>query len=101
MDAALRALADPSRRRILGLVRGRELPAGVIATHFELSRPAVSQHLRVLKKAGLLVERRDATRRLYRTRDDEVERLLTDLDAFWGDALGRLKTQAEKEGGTP
>jgi DNA-binding transcriptional ArsR family regulator len=97
MDVVLRALADPNRRRILSLVGGRELPAGVIAAHFKLSRPAVSQHLRVLRDAGLLSERREATRRLYRTRDDELARVMAELDAFWGDALERLKHTAEGE----
>jgi DNA-binding transcriptional ArsR family regulator len=95
VDAALRAIADPSRRTILRLVRDRELPAGEIARHFPLSRPAVSQHLRVLKDAGLLVERRDAQRRLYRADEPAVDRLVADLRGFWDDRLGRLKDEAE------
>ena len=63
-DAVLRALAEPQRRRILTLVRDHELPAGEIADHFDITPQAVSQHLRVLKDAGLLHERRVGTRRL-------------------------------------
>ena len=97
MDAALRAIADPNRRRILRLVRGRELPAGVIAGNFALSRPAVSQHIRVLKDAGLLEERRVATKRLYRTREDRVREIIQELGAFWDDRLEALKREAEAE----
>ena len=64
-DAVLRALADPHRRQILRLVQYTELPAGQIASHFELTQQAVSLHLGVLKRAGLLDERREGTRRLY------------------------------------
>jgi DNA-binding transcriptional ArsR family regulator len=95
VDAALRALADPSRRTILRLVRDRELPAGEIARHFPLSRPAVSQHLRVLKDAGLLVERRDAQRRLYRADAGVLDDLVGQLRGFWDDRLGRLRDEAE------
>ena len=70
MDAALRAIAEPHRREILRLVGDDELAAGEIASHFELSRPAVSQHLRVLVDAGLLESRRDATRIIYRARPE-------------------------------
>src|SRR5215210_6556822 len=69
MDEALRAVADPTRRAILRLVRDRELPAGEIARQFPaITRPAVSQHLRVLTEAGLVATRRDGNRRLYRWR---------------------------------
>ena len=76
MDAALRAIAEPHRREIIRLVWSGELPAGEIADRFkEVSRPAISQHLRVLRDAGLLSERRDGTRRLYRTRRDRIQQL--------------------------
>ena len=69
LDESLRAVADPTRRTILRLVRDDELPAGEIATHFpSMSRPAVSQHLRVLAEAGLVEVRPDGNRRLYRWR---------------------------------
>lgn len=95
MDAALRAIAEPRRREILRLVRARELPAGAIAAHFAVTRPAISQHLRVLREAGLVEERRDGTRRLYRARPDTVEELRRFLDDFWTDRLGRLRDAAE------
>ena len=87
MEAAVRALAEPRRRDILRLVRDDELSAGTIASHFEVSRPAISQHLRVLKDAGLVDERRDGTRRYYRTRIEglaELRVLLDELDADGG-----------------
>lgn len=95
MDAALRAIAEPRRRDILRLVRDDEMAAGTIATHFEVSRPAISQHLRVLKEAGLVDERRDGTRRLYRARPGAVEDLRRFLEDFWTDRLERLRDLAE------
>ena len=71
-DAVLRALADPHRRQILRLVQHAELPAGQIASHFDLTQQAVSQHLTVLKRAGLLAERREGTRRLYSLRSESL-----------------------------
>lgn len=98
MDAALRAIAEPHRREIIRLVWSGELSAGAIAERFrEVSRPAVSQHLRVLIGAGLLSERRDGTRRLYRARRDRIQQLRAYLDGFWSDRLGALKTVAERE----
>ena len=96
-DAVLRALADPHRRAIIRLVRDAELPAGQIATNFELTQQAVSQHLMVLKRAGLLDERREGTRRLYRFRHDSLEPVRDLLDEFWPDALERLKTTVERD----
>src|ERR671932_950993 len=95
MDVALRALADRRRREILRLVRSEELPAGEIAAHFAVTRPAISQHLRVLKEAGLVTERREGTRRLYRARPETVEDLRRFLDEFWSERLERLRDVAE------
>jgi DNA-binding transcriptional ArsR family regulator len=95
-DAVLRALADPHRREILRLVRHTELPAGQIASHFTLTQQAVSQHLTVLKRAGLLTERRDGTRRLYLLRSESLQPLRDLLDEFWPGALGRLKQSVER-----
>ncbi len=95
METAFAAIAAPRRRQILELVRGRELSAGAIAAHFEVSRPAISQHLRVLKAAGLLSERREGTKRLYRLRLEGFTGLHAYLDTFWTDNLRRLKAQAE------
>src|SRR5437764_12421636 len=97
MDAALRALVEPRRREILRLVWQRERPAGEIAAHFEVTRPAISQHLRVLKEAGLLVERRLGTRRLYRARPEGLGELRSFIEEFWDEQLVRLKEQAELE----
>jgi DNA-binding transcriptional ArsR family regulator len=99
MEAAIRALAEPRRRRILELVAERELSAGAIAAQFEVTRPAVSQHLTVLKEAGLLAERRAGTRRLYRARPDGLADLRAFLDRFWDDGLERLRLAAELEEG--
>ena len=97
MDVALRALADPRRREILALVRDRELPAGEIAARFDVTRPAISQHLSVLREAGLVTERRAGTRRLYRARPTGAAELRDWLEQFWDDGLARLRRAAEEE----
>ena len=97
MDAALRAIAEPHRREILRLVADDELAAGEIASHFELSRPAVSQHLRVLVEAGLLESRRDSTRIIYRARPEGLAELRDYLEVFWTTGLRRLKLAVERE----
>jgi DNA-binding transcriptional ArsR family regulator len=94
-DAVLRALADPHRRQILRLVRHAELPAGQIAASFTLTQQAVSQHIGVLKQAGLLTERRDGTRRLYALNHESLEPVRELLAEFWPDALSRLKKAVE------
>ncbi|GAA2079379.1 metalloregulator ArsR/SmtB family transcription factor [Actinomadura alba] len=78
-----RALAEPRRRAILSLVASVELPAGKIAEHFDVSRSAISQHLQVLKDAGLITERRDGTRRLYRASEVTLVELRTFLEGLW------------------
>ena len=97
MEAALKAIAAPRRRRILALVRDDELSAGEIASHFDVTRPAVSQHLNVLKEAGLVNERRNGTRRLYRARPEGLAELKDFLEEFWDPRLDTLKREAEKE----
>jgi DNA-binding transcriptional ArsR family regulator len=97
MEAALKALAEPNRRRILTLVRDEELTAGEIASHFDVSRPAVSQHLTVLKEAGLVHERRNGTRRLYSVRTEGFDDVKTFLEGFWDARLEALKQEAERE----
>ena len=97
IDAALKAIAEPRRREILRLVRDDELTAGAIAAHFDVTRPAISQHLTVLRDAGLVVERRDGTRRWYRARPDGTRELRAWLEAFWDDGLTRLAAAAEQE----
>ena len=93
----MRAIAEPRRRAILRLVRDEELSAGDIASHFEVTRPAVSQHLSVLKEAGLVSERRNGTKRLYRARPEGLIELRALLDELWGDRLDALKREAERE----
>ena len=97
MEAALKAIAEPRRRQILTLVRDGELSAGEIAAQFDVSRPAVSQHLAVLKEAGLVEERRNGTRRLYRARPEGLADVRAFLDEFWGERLQALKIEAENE----
>jgi len=105
VDAALKALAEPRRREILRLVWSQELPSTAIAEQFgEVTRSAISQHLGVLKEAGLVSERRDGTRRLYRARQDEMRRLREELDTYWTTGLERLRDAAEaaqRETGAP
>lgn len=96
MEAAA-AIADPIRRRVLELVRDREVPAGELAAQFDVSRPAVSRHLRVLREAGLVRERRDGKLRLYRADPAPLEELRGWLDAYWSDRLAALKELAEAE----
>ena len=95
MDAALKALAEPRRRDILRLVWSEELAAGEIAARFDVTRPAISQHLRVLSEAELVTERRDGTRRLYRARPDTLREVQTFLAGFWDQRLDRLRDLAE------
>ena len=96
METALKAISAPRRRQILRLVRDEELSAGEIASHFEVTRPAVSQHLTVLKEAGLVNERRNGTQRLYRARPEGLDDLRRYLDEFWSDRLEALKRDAEQ-----
>jgi DNA-binding transcriptional ArsR family regulator len=96
MDAALRAIAEPRRRRILELVGAEELTAGEIASHFDVTRPAISQHLGVLKGAGLVDERRNGTQRLYRARPQGLAELKAFLDSFWDEKLEALQREAER-----
>ena len=99
-DEAVRAIAEPRRRAILRLVARDELAAGEIAAAFDVTRTAVSQHLTVLKKAGLLTERRDGTRRLYRARAEGLAGLRTFLDDMWAGALEAARAIAEEQNGT-
>jgi len=94
-EAVLRALAEPQRRRILALVREGELPAGQIASHFDITQQAVSQHLGVLRQAGLVHERRDGTRRLYSLRPEALDPVRAVLAELWPAALDRLKKTVE------
>jgi len=96
MDGTLRALADHKRCDIMRLVWSEEQSASAIAAHFpEVTRPAISQHLQVLRRAGLVAERREGTRRLYRARHDELARLRAFVDSFWDRSLDQLRDLAE------
>ena len=97
METALKAIAEPRRRAILRLVLDEELSAGEIASHFDVTRPAVSQHLTVLKEAGLVDERRNGTRRLYRARPEGLADLKAFLEEFWDEKLAALKREVERE----
>ena len=91
----IQAMSNPIRFAILDLVREREMAAGEIAEWFETTRPAVSQHLRVLRKAGLLRERRVGVRRLYVVRPEGLDPLRAYLEDFWDLRLRRLRVAAE------
>jgi DNA-binding transcriptional ArsR family regulator len=96
VDAALKAIAEPRRRAILRLVWSHELPASGIAERFpDVSRPAISQHLAVLREADLVTERRDGTRRLYRANAQTMAELREFLDDYWTSGLERLRDVAE------
>jgi DNA-binding transcriptional ArsR family regulator len=94
-QAALHALADPTRRTILEQLRQGPSPVGRLAASLPVSRPAVSQHLRVLKGAGLVRERRMGTRRVYSVELGGLVELRTYLDGLWGDVLQAFKAEAE------
>jgi DNA-binding transcriptional ArsR family regulator len=96
---ALKAIAEPRRRAILRLVADEERSAGEIAAAFDVTRTAVSQHLTVLKSAGLLSERRDGTRRLYRARPEGLAGLREFLDGMWAASLDAARTLVEAERG--
>ena len=88
------ALADPTRRRIIESLAASETSFGELADKFEMSRPAVSQHLKVLRDAGIVTSRADAQRRIYRLNDqslDEVEAWLGTVREFWSQRLDRLE----------
>jgi DNA-binding transcriptional ArsR family regulator len=97
VQPALDALAEPRRRDILALIRDRELAAGEIAANFDVTRSAISQHVGVLKQAGLVAERREGTRRLYRARPEGLRELRAFLDEFWSDRLDVLAREAQRE----
>jgi DNA-binding transcriptional ArsR family regulator len=94
-DSALRALAEPNRRAILEVVRERPQSVGEIAERFDISQQAISQHLRVLRDAGLVEEQRQGTRHLFAVRPEGFEAVHEFLARFWGGHLGQLKQAAE------
>jgi DNA-binding transcriptional ArsR family regulator len=94
---ALKAIAEPRRQEILRLVWSQERAAGEIAHHFRVSRPAISKHLRILKEAGLLEERRVGTQRLYRARPEGLSDARRFLESFWDEGLAAIKRSAEDD----
>ncbi len=96
---ALAALADPTRRQVFESLRSGGRAVGRIAADLPVSRPAVSQHLKVLKEAGLVREERDGTRRIYEIDPHGLVQLRRWLDGFWDDALEAFKAEAEKDEG--
>jgi DNA-binding transcriptional ArsR family regulator len=95
MQAAIEALSHPTRRAILRLVVDRELPVGELAQRTGVSQPAASQHLKVLRDAGLVRGRVDGRRRLYQVDLQGLQRLRVELDSLWEPALLVLKRAAE------
>jgi DNA-binding transcriptional ArsR family regulator len=94
-EAAIRALAEPNRVEILRLTRDAPRSVGEIASHFDISLQAVSQHLQVLKEAGLVSEQRDGTRRLYSVQPEGLEAVRAFVEDLWPSRLNRLKRLAE------
>jgi len=97
MDVVLKAIAEPTRRAILRMVQNTEMSSGEIAAQFDVTRPAISQHLKFLVEAGLVSVRRAGTRRFYRARPEGLAEVRGFLDEFWADGLLRLKAAAEEE----
>ena len=100
-DLALDALGDPTRRRVMELLRAGPRAVGDLAAELPVSRPAVSQHLRVLKGAGLVTSRPHGTRHLYSIDDEGLVAIRTYLETFWDDALAAFKDAAEGSPATP
>jgi DNA-binding transcriptional ArsR family regulator len=95
---AIEALGDPTRRAVFERLAGRPMAVGELAAGLPVSRPAVSQHLRVLKDAGLVSERRDGTRRIYGLEPSGVDELRRYVEQFWERALESFKAAAEAKG---
>ena len=92
------ALGDPTRRAIFELLADGPRPVGEIAREVPVTRPAVSQHLRVLKEAGLVTDRQNGTRRIYQLNPDGIAELRAYLDGFWSRALVAFKQTVEQTG---
>ena len=95
-SSALTVLADPTRRRVFERLRAGPRPVGALAAGLPVSRPAVSQHLKALKEAGLVEERSEGTRRIYSLRREGLMELRDWLDSFWSDALDAFKAEVER-----
>ena len=98
-ETALAALADPTRRLVFERILGAPRPVASIAEGLPVSRPAVSQHLKVLKEAGLITERRSGTRRLYAANPQALGELRAAVEAMWHEALGGMTAALDEEKG--
>ena len=99
-EAVFRAIADPTRRDILGLLRGRKCSVGEIAANFRSSRPAISKHIRLLRSVGLVVTKREGTARICRLNAEplrDISNWLRDYELLWGESLRSLKRYVEEE----
>ena len=96
-EMALAALSDPTRRLVFERILTAPRPVSVIAEGMPVSRPAVSQHLKVLKEAGLITERRNGTRRLYAANPQALGELRAAIEAMWHEALGAMAATVEEE----
>ncbi len=99
-EAVFRAIADPTRRDILGLLRSRKYSVGEIAANFRSSRPAISKHIRLLRSVGLVVTKREGTARICRLNAEplrDISNWLRDYELLWGESLRSLKRYVEEE----
>jgi DNA-binding transcriptional ArsR family regulator len=96
-ETTFAALADPSRRRIFERLRAGPMPVGAIAKNMSVSRPAVSQHLKVLKEAGLVLDEARGTRRVYSIDPQGLAGLRSWLDQFWDEALVAFQAEVERK----
>jgi DNA-binding transcriptional ArsR family regulator len=97
IEKVIHAIAEPRRREILNLVSDRELTSSAIASHFDISAPAISQHLKVLEESGVVVVRRAGTKRFYSIRREGFSEIKQYIDRFWDNSLLLLKEAAEEE----
>jgi DNA-binding transcriptional ArsR family regulator len=97
IEQVIASLSEPNRREILQLLHNGELTSSAIAAHFDISAPAISQHLKILRKSGLVVVRKAGTKRFYQLRREGFLELREFLDQFWDDSLLLLKEAAEEE----
>ena len=98
MGNPFEALGDPNRRAIVELLRDGDRSVRELADELPISRPAVSRHLRLLKQAGLVTDRAEGTRRLYRLHDEGIEAVRDYLERVWGEAAARFALAAENTG---
>ena len=98
-EAALAALSDPTRRRVFERILAAPRPVAAIAEGLPVSRPAVSQHLKILREAGLIIERRSGTRRVYAANPQALGELRAAIEAMWHEALGGMAAAIDEEQG--